>query len=85
MFRGMRRSGTVGFSILLWVSWACGDHVVVARGVTLVSAAQLSEDAGIGGDGGSEHEGQPGSGTHDGKGDHHPPPTTSTSKPRPRH
>lgn len=45
----MLRSGTAGPWLLpLLCALACGDRVIVARGLSLVSAAQSSDDAGFG-------------------------------------
>jgi hypothetical protein len=64
----MRRSGIAWPWMLLLFGSACGDSVVVARGVTLVSAAQ-SSDAGLedAGDHEPHHFGVGG-----GSFDHHP-------------
>jgi hypothetical protein len=40
--------GTARLWLLLLCGLACGDRVVVARGLSLVSAARSSDDAGIG-------------------------------------
>lgn len=40
--------GTARLWLLLLCGLACGDRVIVARGLSLVSAARLEDDAGIG-------------------------------------
>ncbi len=69
--------------MLLLFGSACGDSVVVARGVSLVSAAVEASDAGLLDDARAE-DGEPSfESGHDGTSAHRPPPSFSASAPRP--
>ena len=82
MVAPMRPSGTAGLATLLLFGSACGDSVVVARGVSLVSAAVEASDAGLLGDAGRDDSEPSFVGGHGGAAGHHPAPTFPAS-PRP--
>src|SRR5690348_1472153 len=76
----MRPSGTAGLGVLLLFGAACGDGVVVARGVSLVSAAVETSDAGLLGDAGADDAVPDFESGHGGASGHHPsasPPPTA--------
>jgi hypothetical protein len=59
--------------MLLLFGSACGDGVVVARGVSLVSAAVETSDAGLLGDAGTDDSAPSFESGHGGASAHHPP------------
>ena len=76
----MRRSGTAWPWMLLLFGSACGDRVVVASGVSLVSAAESeTSDAGLW-DAGADNE-HHFDGGHGGATNHHPVQNTGGSHP----
>src|SRR4051812_16484980 len=83
MVGSMRPSPTAGLWMLLLFGSACGDSVVVARSVSLVSAAVETSDAGLLGDARADDAtpsfdiGQGGTSAH------HPPASFPPSPPRP--
>ena len=68
--------------MLLLFGSACGDSVVVARGVSLVSAAVETSDAGLLGDAGTDDSTPGFESGHGGAPGHHPPSSFAPS-PRP--
>jgi hypothetical protein len=85
----MRPSGTAGLGMLLLFGSACGDGVVVARGVSLVSAAVEASDAGLLGDAGEDDPAPSFESGHGGASSHHaptvfPPPPSSAHSQEPR-
>jgi len=79
----MRPSGTAGLGMLLLFGSACGDSVVVARGVSLVSAAVEASDAGLLGDAGADDATPSFESGHGGSSGHHSAPSFPPSPPRP--
>src|SRR3954465_14341487 len=83
MVGSMRPSPTAGLWMLLLFGSACGDSVVVARGVSLVSAAVEASDGGLLGDAGAD-DAEPGfESGHGGTSGPHPPPSFPASPSRP--